>query len=71
MKWIRRFLIIMGLTIILAGAGIYAYLYSLTPKTSGQIALQGLNQEVAVFFDQFGIPHIYGQNEEDVYLALG
>jgi len=71
MKRIKLFLIIIGLSIVLAGVGLYGYLHSLTPKPSGQIALQGLNQEVEVFFDKFGIPHIYGQNEEDVYFALG
>ncbi len=71
MKRIKLFLIIIGLIIVLVGAGLYGYLRSLTPKPSGQIALQGLNQEVEVFFDKFGIPHIYGQNEEDVYFALG
>ncbi len=71
MKRIKLFLIIIGLSIVLAGVGLYSYLHSLTPKSSGQLALQGLHQEVEVFFDKFGIPHIYGQNEEDVYFALG
>jgi len=47
------------------------YLYSLQPQYSGRIALVGLHEKVEVIFDPYGIPHIYGQNEEDVYFALG
>lgn len=42
-----------------------------SPQYSGQISLDGLNEEVTVYFDAHGIPHIYGQNAEDTYQALG
>jgi hypothetical protein len=35
------------------------------------LKLKGLNQRVEVLFDDYGVPHIYGQNEEDVYFAFG
>jgi penicillin amidase len=47
------------------------YLYSLQPQYSGRLTLAGLQQAVEVIFDAYGIPHIYGQNEPDVYFALG
>ena len=47
------------------------YLYSLQPQYSGRIPLVGLHEKVEVIFDPYGIPHIYGKNEEDVYFALG
>ncbi|UCF94041.1 MAG: penicillin acylase family protein [Desulfobacterales bacterium] len=53
------------------GVGLYVYLISLQPQLSGELQLAGLHQEVEVIFDNYGIPHIYGQNEEDVYYALG
>ena len=71
MKRVKLVLIVIGLVIVVAAVGIYSYLNRLVPAASGRIALQGLNQEVEVFFDPFGIPHIYGQNQEDVYFALG
>ncbi|EAY27611.1 penicillin acylase family protein [Microscilla marina] len=40
-------------------------------KYSGSVTLQGLSQEVKVYFDQYGIPHIYAQSEKDAYFALG
>ncbi len=47
------------------------YLQSLQPSYSGRLTLSGLREEIEVIFDPYGIPHIYGQNEEDVYFALG
>jgi penicillin amidase len=47
------------------------YLYSLQPEYSGRVKVAGLRDEVEVNFDPYGIPHIYGHTEEDVYFALG
>ncbi|UCD77444.1 MAG: penicillin acylase family protein [Desulfobacterales bacterium] len=55
-------------TVMLGGL---MYLYSLQPEYSGRLSLAGLQDEVEVIFDDYGIPHIYGRNEEDVYFALG
>jgi len=65
--------IILALLIIIPAAllGGLMYLYSLQPQYSGRLTLAGLLEEVEVIFDAYGIPHIYGQNEEDVYFALG
>ncbi len=43
----------------------------LKPQYSGTRTLEGLDKEVSVYFDDFGIPHIYGNNERDVFRALG
>jgi penicillin amidase len=65
--------IILALLIIIPAAllGGLMYLYSLQPQYSGRLTLAGLQQEVEVIFDPYGIPHIYGQSQEDVYFALG
>lgn len=41
------------------------------PQTDGRITLAGLNDEVHVYRDEYGIPHIYAQNEEDLFFAQG
>ena len=61
-------LLIIGPAALLGGL---MYLYSLQPEYSGRLKLAGLQDEVEVIFDKYGIPHIYGQNEEDVYFTLG
>jgi len=65
--------ILLALLILLPAAllGGLMYLYSLQPEYSGRLKLAGLEERVDVVFDSYGIPHIYGPNEEDVYFALG
>ncbi len=55
--------------LIVAGYQIIRYQYA--PTYSGTIEIQGLGAEVEVYYDDFGIPHIYAEQEEDAYLALG
>lgn len=59
--------------ILIAACAIYGYWYynSLKPTYEGTLTLQGLEQAVEVYFDDYGIPHIYAQNETDAQFALG
>ncbi len=41
------------------------------PQTSGTITLPGLKEEVTVIRDQYGMPHIYANNLEDLFYAQG
>ncbi len=41
------------------------------PDYDKDIALKGLQSEVTVFRDQYGIPHIYAGNEHDLYMTAG
>lgn len=71
MKIIKRILIgLLGL-ILVATLGLYFYLTSTKPIYSGELTLSGLTEPVEVFYDAYGIPHIYAQNETDAYYALG
>ena len=49
----------------------YFFLRSDLPHYDGQLLLNGLKGEVRVVFDDHAIPHIYAENEEDAYRALG
>jgi len=59
--------------ILIAACAIYGYWYynNLKPTYEGTLTLEGLEQEVEVYFDEYGIPHIYAQNETDAQFALG
>ena len=41
------------------------------PKTEGTIRLPGLHDQVEVFRDPYGVPHIYAANEHDLFMAQG
>jgi penicillin G amidase len=49
----------------------YWQLIKTKPTYEGEITLSGLQNTVTVKFDQFGIPHIYAENQTDAYYALG
>ena len=41
------------------------------PKIKGKISLSGLDEEVSVVIDNWGVPHIFAQSEKDLYFASG
>ena len=41
------------------------------PKTKGTVEIPALRDKVKVYRDKNGIPHIYAQNDHDLYFAMG
>jgi penicillin amidase len=62
-----------GLLLLLAVAAVagWWFIRSKNPVYEGSLSLNNLKQPVEVYFDAYAIPHIYAQNEEDAYRALG
>jgi len=75
MKWIFRIfgailaIVLIALVVILV-AGIILVRQPF-PKTDGTVAVNGLTDEVRIFRDEFGIPHIFAENEKDMFFAQG
>jgi len=67
----RRILILLGTLLIAAIAWLVFWLVSLIPEYHGEEQLIGLKAKTEIYFDQYGVPHIYAQSEEDAYFALG
>jgi penicillin amidase len=40
-------------------------------RLDGEVALPGLDAEVEVLRDEWGVPHIFAQNQEDLFFAQG
>lgn len=66
-KFLKVFLII----IVIIALGLWYFVNSLKPQYSGNLKLKGLSDKVAVYYDTYGIPHIYAENQSDAYIALG
>jgi penicillin amidase len=47
------------------------YGFYLKPKYNGQLELKSIQETTTVYFDEYGIPHIYAANAKDAMLALG
>ena len=41
------------------------------PRKNGTVHLSGLHETVEIITDHYGIPHIYANNEDDLYFAQG
>lgn len=75
MKRIRHWLVRIGfvllaIVIVLAGAGTW-FVRRPWPKVEGTMAVSGLSAPVEVIRDPWGVPHIYAQNEHDLFFAQG
>ena len=69
-KLFKFFKILLGLIIILIIAG-YFFTNSLKPDYEGTKTISHLTSEVTINYDDYGIPHIYADNQEDAQRALG
>lgn len=71
MKIVKKVIYIFIVLIIVAIVAVLLFMTSQKPQYSGSMQLNGLNDQVEVIYDFYGIPHIYANNEEDAYFALG
>ena len=71
MKIVKKIFITLIIIVIVFVTISYFWLRSTKPVYSGNMKLSGLNSEVEVVFDEYGVPHIYAQNAHDAYMALG
>ncbi len=71
MSYTKKILLGFALLITAAVLILFAFLKTKAPQYSGTKSLQGIEDEVDIFFDDYGIPHISAQNEPDAFFALG
>jgi len=55
----------------LAGGAYYVLMRRPVPRYRGEVRVTGLHEAVEVITDRYGVPHIYAQNEDDMYYAQG
>ncbi len=73
-RLIRIVLIILGVVILLvviASVGAYYVTRQPFPETDGFLTVPGLKEEVHIFRDEYGIPNIYANNQDDLFFAQG
>ncbi|WP_026775464.1 penicillin acylase family protein [Polaribacter sp. Hel_I_88] len=71
MKFIKKALKFLVLVIVLVVVGVWLYSMTYHPKYDGELEIKNLSEEVTVYFDEIGVPHINAQNQKDAYVALG
>lgn len=71
MKFIKKSLKVILILIVLIVVGAWLYSRTYQPNYSGELELNNLSDEVTIYFDEVGVPHIEAQNQQDAYTALG
>ena len=71
MKFLRGSLKLVSLLILLFIILVWVYSQVAQPQYSGELKLNNISNEVTVYFDDTGVPHINAQNQKDAYVALG
>jgi penicillin amidase len=70
-KTYKKILLVLAGLLLLVIIGVALFINSLKPDYEGEKSLPGLSGEVNTYFDPYGIPHIYAENETDALKALG
>ena len=71
MKFIKKVLKIIVLLVVLVIVGVWLYSKTYHPKYSGELEIKNLTEQVKVYFDEAGVPHINAKNQKDAFTALG
>ncbi|MEU7896602.1 penicillin acylase family protein [Nonomuraea sp. NPDC049152] len=71
LRWLARVLTaLLALVLVLAAVGVWITRQSF-PQVEGTIKLPGLTGKVEVYRDAWGIPQIYADTSEDLFMAQG
>lgn len=68
---LRNLLALLVILSLVTGAGAFLFVQRTLPQTSGRLEAGGLNAPVEVIRDRWGVPHIYAQNQDDLFFAQG
>jgi penicillin amidase len=61
-----------GIVLILClASGFWWWSGSIVPALSGQEPVAGLGRPVQIEFDRYAIPHVYANNRDDLWMAIG
>jgi len=71
MKILKKILLFIVVLVVLVIISSLVYFNSLKPNYSGDLKLATIENKTDVYFDDFGIPHIYAENQLDAMVTLG
>jgi len=70
-KLIKTIVILIAIFVVVTLVISYHNFRKSLPKAKGTIELSGLREPVEIYRDSYGIPHIFAQNDDDLYFAAG
>jgi len=71
-RWLAfAIFIVIVVLLVLPLSAFYLITHKPFPRIKGELQLPGLSQPVKVLRDSWGVPHLFAQNEKDLFLAAG
>jgi penicillin amidase len=71
MRRLKKIIIFIFILFLVLAIAAVSYGIYLKPKYEGELALSTIEKETTVYFDTYGIPHIYAATQKDAVTALG
>ena len=71
MKLVKKIALVLVSLILLIAISLFIYLQITKPKYEDEESLSNLSKPTTVYFDEYGIPHIYAENQKDAMTTLG
>lgn len=72
MKIFRRLIGVLLVLVLAAGLWLkFVYLKGPLASLEGELTFPQLSAAVQVYTDEYGVPHVYAENEEDLFFAVG
>jgi penicillin amidase len=71
MNKLKKGLLILVSILALLTAALIVYGFCLKPKYEGELTLSSIQETTTVYFDEYGVPHIYAVHANDAMVALG
>ena len=71
MKIFKKGLLVIISILALLILGLVGYAFYSKPQYEGEVPLKNIQKETTVYFDEFGVPHIYAESQKDAMEALG
>lgn len=71
MKKLKKVLLVLLSLVAIITIALIVYGFYLKPKYDGELQLKNIQKETTVYFDEFGVPHIYAATSKDAMEALG
>lgn len=71
MKRLKKILLVLLTLIIVLIIALIIYLQTTKPKYEGEENLANISKPTTVYYDEYGVPHIYADSQKDAMTTLG
>ncbi len=71
MKLLKKTFLIILILLIVIFIAVLGYIQTTKPKYEGEEDIANISRPTTVYFDEYGVPHIYAETQKDAMTTLG